>query len=78
MPDLIRQEINPTGLTKRATNILEQCDRLISVLIQKPDKPDRIHLTSKQYKLLAGQLEKQKQDIRKRTYRGFRLMKAAE
>ena len=75
---LIRDEIDKAGLPKRATNILEKCDPLISHYDRAESGIESIPLYEKDFRLLAEKLKENGQDIRERTYRGYLLVKYAD
>jgi len=76
--ELIRPEIDKTGLPKRALSILEKVDPLISHYNQAQVGIEKIAIYPKDYSFLAEKLQEHEQDINDRTYRGYRLVKYAD
>lgn len=72
-PTLVPSDIDQAKLPKKAKSILQKCDRLVEYYKQHPTKPPRIVLYREDYRYLAATLELTGQDIRRATYRGFRL-----
>jgi len=76
--ELIRREIDKTKLPKRATNILEKCDPLITHYERARSGIERIPRYEKDFLFLAEKLTENGQDIRDRTYRGYLLVRYAD
>jgi hypothetical protein len=77
-PDLIRREINKAKLPKKALSILEKCDPLISHYNKSRAGIEKIPLYEKDFLFLAEKLKENGQDIKDRTYEGYRLVKYAD